>query len=206
MEDNCKLAQEEEVQSLQSIYLPEELQASQNDGWRIIAYVKVDIPRGFPIRYKTTSSDELLSFHVNYLPAIQVKCNLPALYPIEVAPKVMLTCPWLAYYQVSKIKRRLMALWKSNAGQPVLYTWFEYLKYEVLAEVNLSNGINLKPNNIPCCKNKNQSSTKRKYRRRPVEMMVDIIKVYDAEQHKEEFNKSCHKCQICFEVIILIYL
>lgn len=203
------IAQNEEIDSLRSIYLEDELTATrEEDGrWKLVAFVPVELPQGYQIRYfSNLDSNSITTINIKHLPPLKVTIRLPEDYPSRVGPKFSLRCKWMSRGQSYRVMGSIRQLWKDNVGFPILYTWLEHLKTETLAISRMEKEMDLTVRQKPKTGGESSKSPVKRERIEPL-ACVNAIQAYNIDQEKKTFGKNYHMCEICLTVSIIgLYL
>lgn len=190
---NNESLQEEEIETLQSIYFPHEFQATKKReaGWRALVKVSVDLPPNFKI-ISETRNDDLV---VNHLPPIQLRLYFGEDYPTKKPPKLFIICKWLSTEKLIKLRRQLFHVWKKNSGFAIVHTWMEYLKTKTLSDLNITNHLDITELN-----KRPMRSKAVKEQRRPRFPLIAALENYNNMKEQDEFLKGFHQCLICLMV------
>ena len=72
------------------------------------------------------------SFRLKHLTPLMLEVDLPESYPAAGQPLLSLSCLWLASDQLAELTNQLESMWNEAPGMPVIYTWIDWLRYNVL--------------------------------------------------------------------------
>lgn len=73
----------------------------------------------------------------DFLVPIQLDAILPDSYPSETKPLFKITAEWLNRSQLSQLSLKLNEIWEENAGMHILFTWFEWIKTNLVEYLEL---------------------------------------------------------------------
>ena len=73
----------------------------------------------------------------NYLIPLTLNVVLPDAYPSEVKPHYIISSIWLNEQQLYSLSLKLDEIWNENFNMPVLYTWCEWLQYNLINHLDL---------------------------------------------------------------------
>ncbi|KAJ2492840.1 hypothetical protein IWW37_001138 [Coemansia sp. RSA 2050] len=150
MEDECADYQQCEMEALGAIYA--DAKAFMFTGTKPISgsiAIEVDTSVSETLVSAASTSDTVDWAQLKYLPPINLRFVLPALYPLVDAPQITLECSWVSVEALGSIKDRLSEIWSVERGMCVLDSYANYLRYELgvfsirteaLAEVAAYNG------------------------------------------------------------------
>lgn len=74
---------------------------------------------------------------LHYLPPITLQLILPHDYPLDAAPKLQLTAPWLSKEQVVSIDKALNEVAKESLGLSSCYSLVEWLECDLLRHLGI---------------------------------------------------------------------
>lgn len=72
-----------------------------------------------------------------HLIPIKLTITLPEGYPSQSEPQYTLTSMWMNKFQLNRICAKLDDIWKESIGEPILFSWFEWLKQSVVEYLEL---------------------------------------------------------------------
>jgi hypothetical protein len=82
---------------------------------------------------------------VKQLPPVLLSVRAPAAYPSAAGPLIVLAVSWLTVSQLQAVAQQLVDLWSElGPGSPVLLTWLEWLRLELLDFLRLNDGLVLR--------------------------------------------------------------
>lgn len=219
MNEEDRTAQEEELESLRSIYFEDELQITkcENGTWRVLVMAAVELPQNYQVGYVASLNDPAPCYvTVKHLPPINVKISFGTLYPSKKPPRMTISCPWLMGGNRRMLEKQLQRLWRQSAGFPIVYTWVEFLKREALGALGMTEQLNLtemsqrdlqrlEPHPRPGSSNGRAGRGPRQpksktHENRVIRPVIETIEAYNVKKEKEAFLRSLHQCEICFVV------
>jgi E3 ubiquitin-protein ligase RNF14 len=74
---------------------------------------------------------------VEFLVPVKLNVHLPDNYPSEAEPNYTISSLWLNKLQLNQVCAKLDSLWNENATMPILFTWFEWIKTELVEFLDL---------------------------------------------------------------------
>ncbi|XP_023313794.1 E3 ubiquitin-protein ligase RNF14-like [Trichogramma pretiosum] len=142
---------------------------------------------------------------IRYLPPVRLYVQLPSNYPSVSCPMFNLAINWLAPWVVSIVCQKLDDMWTANEYSEILYTWIDFLKYELLNFLNIIDyidvsylyGLFLMPENddlLDLMKIKDRRIIYGGLFLDPIEKLLENNRLCD----HEEFKSNKHECSICF--------
>ncbi|KXJ28953.1 E3 ubiquitin-protein ligase RNF14 [Exaiptasia diaphana] len=129
---------------------------------------------------------------VSELTPINLWCRLPPLYPSQIPPQFILSCDWLSTSQIDKLTQELDGLWQDNCHDPIIFTWADWLQSSSWDFLQLPSHLVLREGFKECLFNDGVTDV-------ALEMALLSIFEHDLEVKRNEFYKSVHTCEICFE-------
>lgn len=129
-----------------------------------------------------------------YLSPIQVDISLPDSYPSENKPIFTITCDWLCRSQITDLSLKLNQIWEENQSMPILFTWFEWVKSNLVEYLNLFDP----PNTINLTPMSEDDDTAHNDLRSAEEIIVDLMRHNFIEEIKE-YRNTPQNCMICFD-------
>jgi hypothetical protein len=149
----------------------------------------------------------------NYLTPLKMSITLPESYPSENEPIYTLQSIWLNKFQLNKLCAKLDEIWKENFNLPVLFTWFESIKTNLVEYLELFEQEN---NKLICMPLKLdidfeegeiellKTSTQNNETRAHCTFNDSDSFIYEFLRHNyieelREFNSSMQTCMICFD-------
>ena len=149
--------------------------------------------------YRRSDSGQriLATVTVEHLPPLLLECTLPMTYPASSPPIFTLSCSWLDASQLSSLCKKLDHLWEASPGQPVIFTWVDWLQNNTANHLCLTDMIIVAPYHS------RGSEISRDPRAIPecygIEATLMSLLRYDFEQGEEDFRQSHHLCGVCLE-------
>ncbi|KAK7939301.1 hypothetical protein WMY93_002627 [Mugilogobius chulae] len=90
----------------------------------------VELPAHFTVSLK--QDDALSQYEISSLPPLCLTFDLPENYPSCSPPNFTLSCSWLTPKELSSLTAQLKDLYQAAGGEVVLFSWAQFLKYETL--------------------------------------------------------------------------
>lgn len=78
---------------------------------------------------------------VSYLPPLSLNVTFPPDYPSAAPPCFSVRSPWLSAHMLDQVCEALDRKWKELEGMPVVFTWVEFLKENLWAELGLGSEV-----------------------------------------------------------------
>ena len=126
---------------------------------------------------------------LRHLLPIVLRVTFPPNYPSKVPPDFTLSSPWLHQVHRERLRQSMLSEW--DEGVPVVFTWIQNL--ESKEAVALINRIVLKQNaGANDCTGDGADGI-------DVDRLIDAMMHYDRQIQADEFIKSDHTCDICFD-------
>ncbi|KAJ2006499.1 hypothetical protein GGI04_000876 [Coemansia thaxteri] len=110
-----------------------------------------------------------------FLPPIQLRFELPTLYPLDEAPRISLTCCWLTAEALETILKRMDAIWRAEQGMCVLDSYINSIRYDLLLPTPGSPQIQINTDSF------------------------DTVIAYSAKRRQSLFGLHTYSCMICLE-------
>ncbi|KAJ2884561.1 hypothetical protein H4R27_002019 [Coemansia aciculifera] len=140
MEDECADYQACEMSALAAIYADNSVFAytMDKDSRLFSGSIAVEVDTSVCEALVNTAmrigaSDEAVDWgNLKYLPPIQLRFSLPALYPLVDAPQISLSCCWLSAEALESIAGRMSEIWHIEHGMCVLDSYINMLRYDLL--------------------------------------------------------------------------
>lgn len=134
---------------------------------------------------------------MEHLPPLLLECTLPVSYPASAPPLFTLSCSWLGASQLSSLCKELDHLWEASPGQPVIFSWVDWLQNSTASHLSLTDMIILAPYHSP------GSAFARDPRAIPecydIEATLMSLLRYSFERCETAFRLSRHICGVCLD-------
>ncbi|XP_063074003.1 E3 ubiquitin-protein ligase RNF14-like [Engraulis encrasicolus] len=131
-------AQEDELLAMGSILGPEEFRQSETNSGGINDNLQ-GLADNFTICHSSLQTGESQrEYDFQYLPPLTVQFELPRTYPSQSCPVFTLGCQWLRHNQLSKVCEHLYEMWQESGGGEVLFSWYQFLKEDLLDFLSIS--------------------------------------------------------------------
>ncbi|KAL2101490.1 hypothetical protein ACEWY4_003251 [Coilia grayii] len=124
-------AQEDELLAMESIFGPAEFRRSKTYSGGVMQ-VCPELSSEFKV-IKKGRRERHTEYDLQHLPPLVVDFELPATYPSQSSPVFTLSCQWLSHKQLSKVHKHLYEMWQETGGGVVLFSWFQFLREELLS-------------------------------------------------------------------------
>lgn len=140
------------------------------------------------------------NFDVTYLPPVCMHITLPLTYPSEEPPSYVLSCLWLSPSQLTVVCKELDSLWNDNKpshlpGMPILYTWMNWIKDDLLHVLDLDHHICLSSHSL----DEDVDDCRVVQEINDLNVLVTAMLRYDRDKMIEAFYRTDQECGICFE-------
>uniref|UniRef100_A0A915PSB3 RBR-type E3 ubiquitin transferase n=1 Tax=Setaria digitata TaxID=48799 RepID=A0A915PSB3_9BILA len=187
--DSNRKDQLDEIQALESIYsdIPECFSHVINDDSLITGSITILLPK----------IDKGISIHagekiirINYLPPLLLRFTFPRDYPSHSMPLFSLQASWLDSTVRHRLTKILIGLWMTYHGVPVLFTWVESLKEEIMQILSSEMSINL--DEIV-----SEESITDAEKRKSDELLKTFIE-FDDQATQDDFEAEWYDCEVCF--------
>ncbi|CAL1593369.1 unnamed protein product [Knipowitschia caucasica] len=199
--------QQDEGLALLSIFDPEEFvrnEPKSSGEFRL----RAELPAHFTVSFK--QGERLSQYEVLSLPPLCLSFELPEDYPSCSAPSFTLRCSWLTPMQLSSLGEQLAQLYQSTRGEVVLFSWAQFLKYESLGFLGISDSldINQSTSHLDTSANANSNEGASSVAvlddniclsLSPGQALLSCLLVHDAEQRERAFSREQFACGVCFE-------
>ncbi|KAJ0032115.1 hypothetical protein NQD34_002196 [Periophthalmus magnuspinnatus] len=137
--------QQDEILALLSIFEPEEFVWNEPKSSGEIR-VCVELPTRFTVALK--QGDTLSQYEISSLPPLRLTFDLPEDYPSCSPPAFTLNCSWLTTKQLSLLSAHLNDLYQTTGGAVVLFSWAQFLKYEILSFFGITDILEIPSNGV----------------------------------------------------------
>ncbi|XP_048102402.1 E3 ubiquitin-protein ligase RNF14-like isoform X2 [Alosa alosa] len=186
-------AREDELLAMENIFGPDEFHRSETSSGGVMK-VCPQLPHDFKLIEKGEINQE---YDVKFLPPLVVDFELPATYPDHSSPAFTLSCQWLRHNQLSKICRHLEDIWQTSGGEAVLFSWFQFLREDLLGFLSIHS-----PWEIPCMEEP-QDTDGRDPRVTTTTSIPDTdllqwLLDHNQKMQQREFEGQSFECGICF--------
>jgi hypothetical protein len=134
---------------------------------------------------------------VEYLVPLRLAVTLPDTYPSESAPSYTLSSIWLNKLQLNQVCAKLDDLWAENFNMPVLFTWLEWLKTELVEYLDLVED----DSRLICTPLSEdvEDSSRAVCAFRDSEQFIYEFLRHNYVEEMNEFGRSMQTCLICFD-------
>lgn len=129
-----------------------------------------------------------------YLPNILLELTLPDTYPSESSPFFQLSSIWLNETQLTSLSIKLDEIWNENLNMPVLFTWFEWIKENLIEYLDLFK----QPDILILSPVKSETKRVKCLFENSEHFLYEFLRNNYLEELKE-FKSSVQTCLICFE-------
>lgn len=124
--------------------------------------------------------------NVKFLPELLLNLFIPNDYPSNSPPvfeiQVLPGLPsWISPSYMTKVRASLNELWESQKGSAIIYTWYEFIKFEMLTKIFASSDNNNSQLSIQVKRNQ-----------------LTAYQENEARSWIKQFNDENHTCTICF--------
>ncbi|XP_028841640.1 E3 ubiquitin-protein ligase RNF14-like [Denticeps clupeoides] len=191
-------AQEDELLALSSICGPDEFVRSGASPAGVFR-VRPQLRREFTSVLK--KGDRQTEHCLSFLPPVVVTFELPADYPAGSAPVFTLSCLWLSASQLSTVRKHLGELWQDSGGGVVLFSWFQFLREDLLNLLSIDSRLEIHCPELPDDVANNEES--HQPQASPITgptgplLWQELVR-YNEECKQKEFAGHVHDCEICF--------
>lgn len=158
-------------------------------------------PKDLHVARSESGQRIVFSFEASYLPPVCLHVTLPRTYPDQDPPSYVLSCLWLTPHQLTLVCRELDRLWleskgdMDSPGEPVLYTWLDWLREQLLRTLGIEDHISVTSPTI----DEDTDDCRVVIETDDLNSIVTHMVRYNHQEEQRVFNKSEQECSICFD-------
>eukprot|EP00047_Mylnosiga_fluctuans_P020253 m.90154 g.90154 ORF g.90154 m.90154 type:complete len:491 (+) comp8448_c0_seq1:69-1541(+) len=158
-----------------------------------LSHASTLVPKADQTLDRTVSGNHLPSvFRVEYLPPIELVCELGPKYPVSEPPKFRLSCVWLQGSHLSRIAAELDALWEQTKGEPIIFMWVDWIRSQAMEMLGFVG------NPIPLAHEGGEVDPRCLCTSEDEELALSAVLRYSAQRLHERFLKEQQTCPVCF--------
>lgn len=136
-----------------------------------------------------------LDLEVLSLPPIALSFEFPRDYPSSSPPTFSLTSKWMPHSLLTRVAKRLDALWQESEGMEIIFSWTSFLKEELVDFLSLAS-----PVDLTCVEEGEEEADPRCVRDIvDADLLLPAIKENDEVAREKIFASTVFQCNVCFE-------
>jgi E3 ubiquitin-protein ligase RNF14 len=159
---------------------------------------RVFISRSLATNHHRRHRYEEQQWEVRYLPPVNLNLQLPADYPSTSSPVLDIDCFYLSTQQLHVWKEELLKIWGDNKGDPIVFTWAEWIKTSGLLCLLHYNTPEEKEGGGVLYVSQGDDNNDDDDDDEEDDLVMRLLK-YDAAMALHHFQQTNQTCSICFE-------